>query len=286
MKKFKVFMLSILSFVVVICVAPFGAKKDIHIDTTITKKVKTKPKKLLTKLKNKEEIVCKSYEPKQKTSISDKEVKHQWQAGYISDNVNVRANPDINSSILEIYEFNTPVYYEPYNEEWVRIKYNDTVAYISKPYVLQTPYQYIEYSMPDTSGFKSYMPYDAITNKTSAQYKLQYDYAYTGNYGIRQVNNRYCIAIGTAFGANIGDYVDLVLDNCEIIHAIVSDIKDDKDTDSHNIITMHNGCVSEFLIDDYYLDRNIRIMGDISSARPEWSSKVVAIRIYNKNVFN
>ena len=104
------------------------------------------------------------------------------------------------------------------------------------------------YTMPSTSGFKSYMSYKAITSTSSPQYKLQHSYAYTGDYGIRQVNGRYCIAIGTFSGASIGTYVDLILNNGTTIHCIIGDFKSNAHTDASNMMTS-NGCVSEFIVD-------------------------------------
>ena len=65
-----------------------------------------------------------------------------------------------------------------------------------------------------------------ITLKSSKQYKFQHTVAYTGNYGIRMINGRYCAAIGTGYDISVGDYVDLVLQNGTIIPIIISDIKD------------------------------------------------------------
>ena len=140
------------------------------------------------------------------------------------------------------------------------------------------------YALPWTSGFKSFMPYTAITSLTSLQYKLQSWYAYTGTYGIRQVNGRYCVAIGTYFGADIGDYIDLNLANGYVIECIVADIKADCDTDASNIIRA-NGCASEFIVDmsclNYYAKRD----GDISSCYDGWESPVSTITVYDINVF-
>ena len=56
--------------------------------------------------------------------------------------------------------------------------------------------------------FKSYMSYLKIEKGT--QLKLQ-GHAYTGNYGIRMVGDKYCVAIGYGAGCKVGQYVDLVL---------------------------------------------------------------------------
>ena len=146
-------------------------------------------------------------------------------------------------------------------------------------------YSYTEYEMPQNTGFKSYMSYTAITSQESPQYQLQKYFAYTGNYGIRQVNDRYCVAIGTAFNANVGTYFDLILENGEVIQCIVGDIKSDQHTDESNIITLNNGCVSEFIVDPDSLDFYAKTMGDISYCKEQWFSNVIKIKIYDRNVF-
>ena len=156
---------------------------------------------------------------------------------------------------------------------------------ISRNRIPNTSEPYDKFDVPKSSGFKSYMTYKAITDKSSKQYMLQSLYAYTGDYGIRKIDDRYCVAIGTRFGAQIGDYADLILENGEIIPIIVSDIKADKDTDSSNIMTAQNGCVSEFIVDTTALSKNVMKYGDVSKATELWDSSVKEIKIYDKNVF-
>lgn len=145
---------------------------------------------------------------------------------------------------------------------------------------------YQEYQVPSNRGFKSYMSYKAITSKSSMQYKLQNQYAYTGEYGIRQVDGRFCIAIGTFSNASIGTYIDLILENEIVIPCIIADFKADIYTDSSNKVTSHNGCVSEFLIDKSALQTTAKKMGDVSYCKEEWRSPVKTIRVYEKNVFD
>ena len=145
--------------------------------------------------------------------------------------------------------------------------------------------EYIEYEVPENNGFKSFMIHTSITDKSSKQYDLQNNYAYTDESGLRKVDGRYCIAIGTAFNSEIGDYADLILDNGEVICAIVSDIKADIHTDSNNIATKSNGCVSEFIVDSKQLNKYVKKHGDISHHKEEWDSPVIKIKIYNQNIF-
>jgi hypothetical protein len=223
---------------------------------------------------------------KQENKPKKKRIKKKKYVGWTSSNLNVREHPNTDSNILHTFKFNTKISYYKYNKEWAQTKYNNKKAYVSTKYISKTKCNFNIYDIPQTSGFKSYMPYTSITNKSSQQYKLQSQYAYTGNYGIRQVNGRYCVAIGTAFNSNIGDYADLILSNGEIIETIVSDIKDNRDTKQNNIVTTSNGCVSEFIVDINTLNTNAKRSGDISSCKKEWDSAVIKIKVYNKNIFN
>ena len=204
--------------------------------------------------------------------------------GYLTSNINVRSEPSTDSEILEVYPFNQKIQYQKYNDEWVEIQYKSGIAYVCSEYISDEQLDYIEYIAPTTSGFKSYMSYTAITSKSSPQYKLQQS-TYTGVYGIRQYGNRYCVAIGTAFNADVGTYFDLILTNGTIIPCIVADIKADEHTDSNNMITIANGCLTEFIVDSSALNKNAKSMGDISYCNEDWNSRVEKIRVYDKNVF-
>ena len=204
--------------------------------------------------------------------------------GYLTSNMNVRSEPSTDSEILEVYPFNQKIQYQKYNDEWVEIQYKSGIAYVCSEYISDEQLDYIEYIVPITSGFKSYMPYTAITSKSSPQYKLQQS-TYTGVYGIRQYGDRYCVAIGTAFNADVGTYLDLILVNGTVIPCIVADIKADKHTDSNNMITIANGCLTEFIVDSSALNKNAKSMGDISYCNEDWNSRVEKIRVYDKNVF-
>ena len=211
-------------------------------------------------------------------------VDNEEYIGYLTSNINVRSEPSTDSEILEVYPFNQKIQYQKYNDEWIEIQYKSGIAYIFSEYISDEQLDYIEYIAPITSGFKSYMPYTAITSKSSPQYKLQ-QIAYTGTYGIRQYDNRYCVAIGTAFNADVGTYFDLILANGTVIPCIVADIKADKHTDSNNMITIANGCLTEFIVDSSTLNRKAKRMGDISYCNEDWNSRVEKIRVYDKNVF-
>lgn len=211
-------------------------------------------------------------------------IDREYSTGYTTANVNVRSGPSTNSEILDRYPFNTKVEYIDYNDEWYEIKFGNEIAYINSNYISSIGLDYESYTL-SSSGFKSYMSYEAITSKNSRQYKLQHNYAYTGAYGIRQVDGRYCVAIGTAVDAPIGTYLDLILENGTVIPCILSDRKAEVDTLEDNFTSM-NGCVSEFLVDMGKLRSDIKTSGDVSNAEENWNSPVVEIRVYDRCIFN
>lgn len=210
----------------------------------------------------------------------------KWNDGWINATcVNVREKPSIKSTILSHLSFNERVEYYHVNDEWSCIIYNSDIAYVYSYYISYEEMKYKNYSILDTDGFKSFMSYRAITDKTSPQYKLQ-GISYTGNYGIRQVNNRYCIAVGTAFNAEIGTYIDIVLENGEIIPCIMGDVKSNQHTDTSNIFTLNNGCASEFIVDVKKLDSETKAYGNMSMCCEEWDSCIVSIYVYEENIFD
>ena len=208
----------------------------------------------------------------------------QYLNGWTTTKVNVREYPNINATILTTFDFNTFIEYIEFNDEWVKIKYEENVAYIAKDYISNEECLYQEYKLPEHEDFKSFMGYEFITNISSDQFSLQKNYAYTGDYGIRMINNRYCVAIGSYFNTEIGQYFDLVLENGIIIPCIMGDLKADKDTDSSNIFTS-NGCCSEFIVDSTTLHSTAKLTGNISDLNKNWNSPVIKIKVYN-NILN
>lgn len=138
-----------------------------------------------------------------------------------------------------------------------------------------------QYAIPPTSGFKSFMGYTTITSKNSDQYKLQ-SKAETDYNGIRTVEGRYLIALGTHFGGRIGQYVDLKLEDGTVINCMLGDIKADKDTDVNNIVTVHNGCCSEFIVDRAVIPDCVKISGNVSKLYDNWSTPVHSVIMYDK----
>ena len=141
------------------------------------------------------------------------------------------------------------------------------------------PINYVNRNVPSNNTIKSYMDYRCITSTGSNQYRLQRS-AYTGDNGLRMVNGRYCIAVGSYYTTTIGQYIDVELKNGKVIKAILADCKADIHTDKTNRINP-NGSVIEFVVDTNLLDSTAKRMGDISYVNG-WNSKVINIRVYNK----
>ena len=211
------------------------------------------------------------------------------QEGWTTTTLNVREEPNTDSIILDTLPFNTYIKYYEYDDEWAEISFDNGQAYISRDYISDEECDFVMYDIPKYEGFKSWMSYKAITNRSSKQYKLQ-QIASTGYAGIRTVNNRYCVAIGTAFDASIGTYIDLILEDGFVIPCIVADIKSPKHTDANNVFTITGKtkktiCCTEFVIDLDKLNLYAMESGNISDCNELWTECVRSIVVYDKNVW-
>lgn len=102
------------------------------------------------------------------------------------------------------------------------------------------------------SNFKAYMGYNAVTCVSSPQYKLlNGESAYTDvNTGVRMVDGRYCIAVGSYYTTTVGQKLDLYLETGVVIPCIVGDCKADCHTNSESHqFCLSNGSVAEFIVD-------------------------------------
>lgn len=208
---------------------------------------------------------------------------YEFKTGWTSGRVNVRDGASLSSNIYEKKCFNTKIEYASYNEKWAIIKYDggkNGVAFMSKMYITDSKPGYIIKSAPSPNR-KSYMYYQAITNTSSKQYALQMR-AYTNSEGLRMLNGRYMIALGSNYTTTIGQYVDIVLANGTVIECILSDAKSDRHTDSTNSISV-DGSVAEFIVDTN-LNSASQYTGDVSSSYEGWDSPVTEVIIYDKVV--
>lgn len=134
-------------------------------------------------------------------------------------------------------------------------------------------------SVPNVdSSFKSYMPYTTITDKSSKQWDLQKE-AKTHSNGIRvHESGRYMVAVGTYYAEEVGEKLNITLDNGYVVYAIVGDLKQDRHTDSTNRYVPVNDSILEFIVDDGEIPDLAMKMGDISYADENLQGKVVKIK--------
>ena len=236
----------------------------------------------------KEPEVEKPQEPKKKVV---KKIKPVIVKGWVHTRVNIRSGPSLDSDVIGVLEYAEQVKGKvSSNKEWVKTDRGYVyrkLIHSKKPEKKKT--QYKQYKAPETTGFKSYMTYSvrgkSIFSSKSKQYRLQLG-ATTSREGIRVVNGRYCVALGSNYTNKIGQYFDLVLKNGTVIKCILADAKADIHTDKNNRITSANGCMSEFIVDVGKLDKSAKRMGDISYIKDAWRSPVEYVRIYDVNYFD
>lgn len=128
---------------------------------------------------------------------------------------------------------------------------------------------------PGGGEFKCYEDFRALTDTGSPQYALQRE-AWTDMYGLRRVDGFYCIALGSAYGTEIGEKYIITLSTGYEFLAVLADQKADVDTvDGHT--RDRNGAVIEFIVDTNYLPADVKQMGDVSCV-PGFAGEVTEIR--------
>jgi len=153
--------------------------------------------------------------------------------------------------------------------------------------IYKPKYEHYWIEHPNYSGTKAWMGYQKVTNTSTKQYDLLHNYSYTNEQGFRMCNNRYCVAFGTGINAEVGQYVDILLENGTIIKCIQGDVKADIHTDESCIFTVVNDlyCCSEFIVDERKFKNNFSGVGDVSLTKEEWNAKVIEIKVYEDNIF-
>lgn len=138
---------------------------------------------------------------------------------------------------------------------------------------------FIKYDTPNNDSFKSYMDYRTLSDKTSLQYDLQQQ-AYTNSLtGIRMINDRYLIAVGSYYTTEIGVYLDVILENGTVIQCVLGDVKNDNHTDLTNRQNS-NGSVVEFIVDINTLNSVVKQQGDISYVNEDFEGEIDSIYVY------
>ena len=208
-----------------------------------------------------------------------KQKKKKYKTAYIKANdLNLRKKANVKSKSIKRLFYGKKIEFIIINKKWSKIKVDNKVGYVQTKYITTKKIKSkIHTSIPHYK-LCSFMDYRCITNTSSRQYKLQKK-AYTGSYGIRQVDGRYCVAVGSYYTEKIGTYIDLILKNGTVIPCILADCKANKDTDGKNQKTA-DGSLIEFVVDTPKLSKKVRIRGDVAYSTKAWNSKIVKIKIH------
>lgn len=137
----------------------------------------------------------------------------------------------------------------------------------------------IEKDVPPNNSFKSYMDADTITSRNTDQYKLKAKYVLDSQTGIWTVDKRYCIAVGSHYTQSIGTYIDVVMENGNVLQCILGECKRNRDTDYTNRQNP-NGSVVEFIVDTSSMPTMVRKMGDCSYGSQLMVGEIQSIIVY------
>lgn len=122
-------------------------------------------------------------------------------------------------------------------------------------------------NVTSTGSMKTFMDYRKISTN-SAQGRIQKQ-AKTDENGLRYISDNdikyYTVAIGTGWGAEIGDKIKIVTTNNSTINAIVSDIKSNSHTDNSTHRVGNDGSVVEFIVDVQKLNPTIKKTGNVGA---------------------
>lgn len=141
---------------------------------------------------------------------------------------------------------------------------------------------YINMRVPNiNSSFKTYMPYTAITMKSSPQYKLVNniygDWIYTDNNGfLRAYGERdfginddyYVIALGSYYGTTITTKYRITTNTGNVFYGILGDLKANSDTNSTHQYCPGNNDVVEFVVNSKKLNSLIKQHGSANVYMP------------------
>lgn len=131
------------------------------------------------------------------------------------------------------------------------------------------------------SSFKTYMPYTAITMKSSPQYKLVNniygDWVYTDDNGfLRAYGERdfginddyYVIALGSYYGTTITTKYRITTNTGNVFYGILGDLKANCDTNSTHQYCPGNKDVVEFIVDSGCLNSTVKLYGSANVYMP------------------
>jgi hypothetical protein len=204
--------------------------------------------------------------------------------GYITSMCEMLYTPSIKSRVGNRLKLNAKIRYADYNKRFKILKSGKQVFFIKSKWISKNR---IKTKSFNVSGdrCKTYESYTAIGTKgRSTQSKLQAK-AETRKDGVRVVNDRVCIAVGSHYKANIGQYVDVHLKNGTIIECIVGDWKANCHTINNHTLGLNHDAI-EVIVDVKTLKKTSKVSGDMSDLCKAWDSKVKKIVTYDKNVFD
>jgi len=116
---------------------------------------------------------------------------------------------------------------------------------------------------PGGGEFKCYEDFRCITDTSSPQYRLQLG-AYTDENGLRKTEGFYMVALGSAYGTEIGAQYAITLSNGRTFLAVLGDQKADAHTiDGHT--RDRSGAVVEFIVDADRLPEAVKHSGSVGS---------------------
>ena len=171
------------------------------------------------------------------------------------------------------------------------------VKYIRKGGIGQTLYKVLRLKDQDSygSGRQFVVPKGMGTSYTYMGWAMIHDWPTRQNYlkkrsgehydshGFAKVNGRYVIACTTTFG-KVGDYIDFVLDNGKVIHAIMGDEKNQSDSGCNKWGHDNGRSVVEFVVNKSMWYGHLGNT-DITRFHPEWKSRVKMGVNLGKNFF-
>ena len=137
---------------------------------------------------------------------------------------------------------------------------------------------YTELGVPNiNSSWKTWMPYDAVTNKSSAQYALRIKWGWTDSQGFRRVNGErdlgitddyYMIALGNYYGTTMGTKYRFTTDMGNVFYGILSDAKGYPEVNNTKQYGLANKDIVEFLVDDNILNPLVKQWGTCNVYMP------------------
>jgi hypothetical protein len=128
----------------------------------------------------------------------------------------------------------------------------------------------------------SYMDYRTITDPSSDQWRLQQKAVTDPVTGIRTVNGRYCVAVGSAISMTKGAYIDVTLQNGVRIPCVLADCK--RDCDTIDTFVGADGGIVEFVVDATALPNQVQLLGSNEAQfNGYWASPVAKIFVWDES---